>query len=299
MPLTLQSPAKINLSLEILDKRPDGYHNLDSFFLPVSLFDTLVFEEAPELSLRISPESTIPVEKIGTDNDNLILRAARILQRRHAPHAGAKITLSKHIPIGGGLGGGSSNCATTFHALNRLWDLDLSRETLEAYAAELGSDTPAFVQGGAVRMTGRGEILRPAFPDCPENRESIPPLWVVLLNCGEHCSTKEVYKHYIKELTPRPDFYYTVAHFASSGAVSQLAENLFNSLQKGVYARYPRVETSARLLKEAGAEGVLLSGSGATVFGLVRDQAHGQTVCGRLPTEMWKAVARAIYCPMV
>ena len=291
-PLILHAPAKVNLTLQVGPVRPDGFHELDSLLIPVTLFDTLRFTPANTLELLHAPDSEIPPEALGAPEHNLILRAARLLQKETSTSFGATIHLTKRIPTGAGLGGGSSDCAATLHALNRLWNLNLPIPRLEALSANLGSDIPAFVRGGAQRMLGRGERLESPW-NTPKNAP-IPPLWLVLANCGTHCSTKEVYAHCTPALTSPPEVYYTVRSSTARGAVSELAPALVNDLQDGVFRRYPQVAQSARELEQAGALRVLLSGSGATVFGLARNRRHAEEMARRLPAGLWNRIVHTI-----
>ncbi len=297
--IILQAPAKVNLFLDIRGKRPDGFHELDSLVMPVSLFDTLCFERTTDgaCSLTCTAEG-VDVSAMGEPESNLVLRAARLLQEVSGTVFGARIGLTKRIPLGGGLGGGSSDCAAALKGLNALWGLGLAQEVLEELGSRLGSDVPAFMRGGAVRMRGRGELVEGAFEELPaaEGGES-KPVWLVLANCGVHCPTKEIYGGFTQGLTVPPDFYYTVASLVRGGLAPELARYLHNGLENAAFALYPAVGACAEVLRRAGALGVLLCGSGATVFGLVRDKAHGESVCKGLPTEWWKVCVHS--CPMV
>ncbi|MGZ5429246.1 MAG: 4-(cytidine 5'-diphospho)-2-C-methyl-D-erythritol kinase, partial [Thermoanaerobaculia bacterium] len=181
--LTLESFAKVNRSLHVLGKRSDGYHEIDTIFQTVDLSDRIDFLEGEEGSEEVS--LTIEGADLPADSRNLILRAASALRERTGTRRGARIHLSKKIPIGGGLGGGSSNAAATLLGLSALWNLQLSDPDLEALAASLGSDVPFFLLGGRARGTGRGEILEP-LADGPEE-------WLVLVFPRFSLSTAVVY----------------------------------------------------------------------------------------------------------
>lgn len=159
------APAKINLGLDVLAQRPDGFHDIRTIFQSIALTDRLTLRSAPDLTL------TCTVAHLAGD-DNLVLRAARLLRERHAPGRGAAIHLEKAIPAAAGLGGGSSDAAATLAGLAALWDLDLPAGVLPALAAGLGSDVAFFLEGGTRLATGRGERLE-RLPD-------LPPAWVVL-----------------------------------------------------------------------------------------------------------------------
>ena len=153
--LRLLAPAKVNLTFEVLGRRADGYHEVRTILLAISLADELTFEESDRLTLTVEPEGAAPVE------ENLVLAAARLLQRGAGVSLGAAIHLTKRIPTAGGLGGGSSDAATTLLGLRRLWGLDLDVDALRELAAQLGSDVPFFVSGGTALGEGRGELLSP------------------------------------------------------------------------------------------------------------------------------------------
>lgn len=151
--LRLLAPAKVNLTFEVLGRRDDGYHEVRTILQAIDLADELTFEASGHLSLTVEPEGAAPVE------ENLVLAAARLLQREAGVSAGAAIHLTKRIPTAGGLGGGSSDAATALLGLRRLWGLDLDADALRELAAQLGSDVPFFVSGGTALGEGRGERL--------------------------------------------------------------------------------------------------------------------------------------------
>ncbi|MDE2835978.1 MAG: 4-(cytidine 5'-diphospho)-2-C-methyl-D-erythritol kinase [Chloroflexota bacterium] len=153
--LRLLAPAKVNLTFEVLGRRADGYHEVRTILQSLSLADELTFEESNHLSLTVAPEGAAPIE------ENLVLAAARLLQREAGVSVGAAFHLTKRIPTAGGLGGGSSDAATALLGLRQLWGLDLDADALRELAAQLGSDVPFFVSGGTALGEGRGERLSP------------------------------------------------------------------------------------------------------------------------------------------
>ncbi len=165
-PIELQAHAKINLTLEVLGKRPDGFHEIASIIQTIGLHDTITLEPADDLTLECD------VPELATD-DNLVMRAATMLRDEAGTAQGARIVLRKEIPVSAGLGGGSSDAAAALIGLNRLWDTGLSTEALRSIAARLGSDVPFFLRGGTAMVHGRGEMVRPLPP------ADIP--WVVVL----------------------------------------------------------------------------------------------------------------------
>lgn len=182
--LRLLAPAKVNLTFEALGRRDDGYHEVRTILQALSLADELAFEESDSLTLTVEPEGAAPVE------ENLVLAAARLLQREAGVSTGAAIHLVKRIPMAGGLGGGSSDAATTLLGLRRLWGLDLDADALRGLAARLGSDVPFFVSGGTALGEGRGERLTPlptpqgaavvAVPDASRPRDKTAQMYGLL-----------------------------------------------------------------------------------------------------------------------
>ena len=179
--LRLLAPAKVNLTFEVLGRRADGYHEVRTILQSLSLADELTFEASDDLTLTVEPEGAAPVE------ENLVLAAVRLLQREASISTGAAIHLTKHIPMAGGLGGGSSDAATTLLGLRRLWGLDLDADALRELAAQLGSDVPFFISGGTALGEGRGERLTPlpgaqgeavvAVPDASRPRDKTAQMY--------------------------------------------------------------------------------------------------------------------------
>jgi len=179
--LRLLAPAKVNLTFEVLGRRADGYHEVRTILQSLSLADELTFEASDDLSLTVDPEGAAPVE------ENLVLRAAHLLQRETGVSTGAVIHLTKHIPMAGGLGGGSSDAAAALLGLRRLWGLNLDADALRELAAQLGSDVPFFISGGTALGEGRGERLSPlptpqgaavvAVPDASRPRDKTAQMY--------------------------------------------------------------------------------------------------------------------------
>ncbi len=279
----INAPAKINLTLEILGRRPDGYHDIRSLLMPLDLCDRLEIREAPRDVLEVVADG-VEIASIGPAAENLAMRAAGLVRRRAGVPQPLAVSIVKRIPVGGGLGGGSADAAAMLVALNQLWGLGWPRETLIGLAQELGSDVPGLVHGGAVRLEGRGERVAAAWPDAAGR---IPRLPVLLVNPGIAVSTAEVYRSCSGVLTSERDSY-TIVHSALlGGGPRAAAQGLFNGLEAGVFQKHPAVARVAQLLKAAGAPGVLLSGSGATVFALVEDVGQGERIRRDLPGDLW------------
>ncbi|MBP5511717.1 MAG: 4-(cytidine 5'-diphospho)-2-C-methyl-D-erythritol kinase [Kiritimatiellae bacterium] len=292
--ITVEARAKVNLTLEILGTRQDGYHELRSIVMPVSLADTVELTKTNgAVALTVGIEPGINATELGPAERNLAVRAALLLKARYGVRDGVRIRIQKRIPVGGGLGGGSADAAAVIRGLNRLWGLSRPEEELVVLAAELGSDIPALVLGGAVLMEGRGERVQRLAMAHPA-----PGFPIILANPGVHCSTPEVFRRWKGDLTSMRGIVHTMAFSIRTGDVRGAAGALFNGLQPAAFEGYPAVAGVAALLRECGCLGVLLSGSGATVFGLVADAASGRMVCRRLEAAgVWHVMAQT--CPMV
>lgn len=258
--MILPSHAKINLFLKILEKRPDGFHSVQTFMLPISLHDELEFEKLnkPEIILE-SSDRTLP-----TDKSNLIRRAAELLQSRHAPQCGARIRLNKRIPIGAGLGGGSSNGSTTLVGLNQLWDLNLEAKTLETLSAEFGSDTPFFVQNKPALSEGRGEILT-----------SVPftkPLPLLLINFGFGSATGWAYKNLKLEVrNDKLEIKDLLTTLETSNFSLLTSHFLKNDLEVPVFKKFPILQIAKDFLSaQPEVAGAMMCGSGSTMMAILK-----------------------------
>jgi len=256
--LTLQAPAKINLFLKILNRRPDGYHEIESLMQKVGLFDILHLSRQGEGIALSCPGSPVPENR-----ENLAYRAAHIFFSATGIASGVKIVLEKNIPVGAGLGGGSSDAAAVLLGLNRLMGADLERERLMDLGRQLGADVPFFVQdcSGAV-ATGIGADLRKVKP--------LRGVWILLVNPGFAVSTRWAYENF--PLTSYSNPYILARGRKMTGvfpdAPPALFEELGNDLEAVTIKRYPEIGDIKKELKKAGAVAALMSGSGPTVFGL-------------------------------
>ena len=266
--LTLKAPAKINLALEVAGKRPDGYHEVAMIMQSVSLHDTLI------LSLQES-DITLMCDRpeLPCDHSNLAYRAAELLRREVGVARGVKIELNKRIPLAAGLAGGSTDAAAVLKGLNRLWGLALSPVELEQLAARLGSDVPFCLWGGTSLATGRGEMLTP-LPDFTGHG-------VVLANPSLQVSTAWVYGNYRDAAGNRRRDISSLRHSIEQPDFSAVADTLFNDLETVTVPAYPQVAEIQEQLLQAGAAGVLMSGSGPTVFALTPDYASAAELAGR------------------
>ncbi len=282
----IDAPAKINLMLEVLGRRPDGYHDIRSILVPVALADRIEIREADRDRLDVESDG-VELGAIGPVSGNLATRAVELVRRETGIVQPLAIRIVKRIPIGGGLGGGSSDAAATLVGLNRLWKLDWPRERLMDLGAELGSDVPALVHGGAVCLEGRGERVVSAMAGISG---PVPGFTVLLVNPGMAISTGEIFRSCSGELTSGRNSY-TITHSSlRRGDLESAATGLFNGLEASVFPKYPAVGRLARQLHASGAVGVLMSGSGSTVFALVKDVEHGERIRRDLLGDYWSRV---------
>lgn len=292
--LTVAAPAKTNLFLEVVRRRDDGFHELDTVFAALALEDTLTLEEtaparpggAGRLELEVAGDPTVPA-----DATNLVWRAADALRRAAGrPELAARVRVEKRIPAGGGLGGGSSDAAATLVALDRLWGTAVGTARLLQLAAELGSDVPFFVQGGLQRGRGRGEQLEPLQPP-------VRPLELVLVFPPFGCPTPQVYKALRPHLPGQPgapavrgpDAFLAAL---ATGEPRAVAGALWNRLALPAEAEWPALrEVRERLAADPRVLGALLSGSGSTTFAVVATAADGQALAADLGRSGLRAVA--------
>ncbi|MBW7957866.1 MAG: 4-(cytidine 5'-diphospho)-2-C-methyl-D-erythritol kinase [Deltaproteobacteria bacterium] len=247
------APAKVNLFLKVLGKRPDGYHELFSLMQPVSLYDEIEISVSEGEGIDVatdSPEAPGGSENLAYKAAGLFLVAAGVLKR-------VSISIKKRIPVGAGLGGGSSDAASVIMALDGLFGTGFSLQELMKLGARLGSDVPFFFLKGPALAKGRGEVLE---------RANLPPLYYVLINPGFHVPTAWVYSSL--RLTKKSEnniLLYSCEVFADREG---LKKALTNDLEAVTIGRYPEISALKEMLAEAGASGALMSGSGPTVFGV-------------------------------
>jgi len=275
-----RAPAKTNLFLEVLRRRGDGYHELDTVFAELDLADDLELALAPELTVTCEGDPLVP-----SGPENLVWRAADAL-RKHAgrPDLGARIAITKRIPSGGGLGGGSSDAAVALVALNELWGLGLDEHVLAEVAGGVGSDCAFFIDGGLQRGRGRGEKLE----RLPAPRA---PLDLVLVIPRASCPTPQVYKALAPHLGPPVREPGALLEALLAGDRNGVARALWNRLEKPCFELFPVVAEAKRDLERRGLLACLLSGSGATVFGLARDRSQAEAVAASLASEGKRAFA--------
>ncbi len=271
--LVVNASAKVNLTLEVLGKRPDGYHEIATVMQAVDLSDQVVLEDARSLMLETDAAG------VPTGADNLVMRAAVLLREAAGVDRGARIRLAKRIPVAAGLGGGSSDAAATLWGLNRLWGVRWGGERLSELAMGLGMDVPFFLGRGRALATGRGERI-----------ERLPgggAYALVLVNPNIALPTREVYARV------------TAAAFSDGSRVPAMlkalerrnaavvAASLYNGLETVVEPAWPVVGRIKAALASAGALGAVMSGSGPTVFGVARSLDHARQIRTRVARASW------------
>lgn len=270
--MRLRTPAKVSVTLQVLARRKDGYHSVRLVLFPVSLYDTLRLQSAPGIPLSLEVDSA---EDLGPVEKNLVWRAARNFERAAGVALQAKFHLTKRIPSGSGLGGGSGNAAGTLVALNALHGHPLSPQALLAEAATLGSDVPFFIAARPALCEGRGEVLTPL--------ERLPRLVLLVVKPGLSIETAGAYRALAEARAGRPAP--APAPLADLTTVDAVAAALHNDFEPVLCARHPELaEIRARLLAE-GALGAVLTGSGAAVFGVFRERPQRDRAAERLDRE--------------
>lgn len=267
--LTLPAPAKLNLFLHVTGRRADGYHTLQTVFQLLDFGDTLSFSQAPELTL----EPTLP----GVANaDNLVMRAAQLLREHTGCALGAAITLDKRLPLGGGIGGGSSDAATTLLGLNQLWRLDLTLAELAELGLQLGADVPVFVHGRSAWAEGVGERLQPV---------ALPPRNYLILVPPCQISTAGIFSQPALTRNTSP---ITIAAFLREGVTSAGR----NDCEPVVRSLYPEVAFALDWLSRFAP--ARMTGTGACVFASFDERAAAEAVLGQLPSGYRGFVAAGV-----
>ncbi|MEM7413632.1 MAG: 4-(cytidine 5'-diphospho)-2-C-methyl-D-erythritol kinase [Myxococcota bacterium] len=281
----LDAPAKINLGLRIVATRDDGYHELESLFVPLDLADGIALQVEPAARVEVSLRVVGEADGTPVGGDNLAARAARSFLERAQIDAHVEIGLTKHIPVAAGLGGGSSDAATVLRGLRRAYPDALEPAVLESLALSLGADVPYFLRPEPAWVSGIGEVREPVG--------DLPPLGLLLANPGEALATAEVYRAYDAlekpgACPPRPaDLAQTVG---DAGALQAL---LHNDLEAPAVRLCPPIGRLRSELEALEPRAVGMSGSGATLFAIFRDRSAAAAAAERLegPEQGWQRVA--------
>jgi 4-diphosphocytidyl-2-C-methyl-D-erythritol kinase len=271
--IVLRAPAKINVVLRVVGRRDDGYHDLESLVLPVSLADTVTVREDERFSVGMFHPDGSPM-LLPDPESNLAFRAIEAwVGARGRDDSAAAIVVEKHIPMAAGLGGGSADAAAVLRALNDLWDGGLGAEELSRLGAELGSDVPAMLHGGPLVMRGRGEALEPL---------GAATTWWVLLPQPFHVRAPDAYAWWDEEGDTSDVDLDDAVKAVRLGDLDMLAGLLRNDLQRPVARRHAQVQVAVERLLDAGALGAVMSGSGPTVAGLASDERDAHRIAERI-----------------
>lgn len=273
--IRIKSPAKINLGLRILNKREDGYHNIQTLFYPIILlYDELIFTKSSNTCFLSDLNDPIDF------NDNLIIKAKNELDKFSNQKIECEIKLSKKIPIGAGLGGGSSNAAATLIALNKLFDLNLSYEILSDIALKLGSDVPFFLLAQPAIGKSRGEIL--------EKINIKIPFPICIINPGIHISTKELFSQ-IDPINIEND--YSHLDFKLPKKIKELQDLIINDFEEIVFNKYAEIKSVHDSLLKSGALFSKMTGTGSTVYGVFENIEKAEKAIAKFPRHYFTFIS--------
>lgn len=276
------APAKVNLFLAVKGRRPDGSHELETIFQAIDLADVIELELLPSEIRLTSDRPGLPAGE-----GNLCWRAAALLREKAGTQKGATIRLRKEIPVGAGLGGGSSDAAAALVGLNRLWELDLATEDLQDCAAQLGADVPFFLQGGTALGKGRGEVLSPL---------PTPDLRLVVAWPKTTLSTALVYQAWDEQPGQGAVSLEEMLEAVQKNDPAQIAASLRNDLEAAAMRLCPACAAVKEDLLRAGGLGALVSGSGSAVFGIARDERHADEMAASISAreDLWIRKAKSL-----
>lgn len=260
-----KAPAKINLSLDVLGKRDDGYHNVEMVMTTIDLADRVELYAIERNRIEISLESRY----VPNDERNLAFKAAIAFRERYGLPTGVHINIEKNIPVSAGLGGGSTDAAAVLRGLNRLWSMDIPLEDLADLGAGIGSDVPFCVYGNTAIATGRGEKI--------EQLPSPPPCWVVLAKPDIGVSTRTIFQRIKLEELTHPNTT-EIIHALTNGDFERLCANIGNVLEGVTLGLHPEVEHIKDTMRHVGAQGALMSGSGPTVYSLAENLTKAKRI---------------------
>ena len=259
--ITLKSRAKINLSIDVLGKRQDGYHLVEMIMQTIDLYDLIEINEKDNDQITIKSTS----DEIPLDCNNLVYKAANLIKKTFNINKGVEIHIKKNIPVAAGMAGGSSNAAAVLVGLNKLWNLNLSNQQLEKIGLKLGADVPFCINGGAVLASGIGEELTPI-------KGLTKDVCILVCKPDLFVSTKEVYECIdSKDIDKRPNNKFLIECLKNEDT-RQLAENMFNVLEGVTVEMHPVIQQIKDIMITNKALGAMMSGSGPTVFGLYENK---------------------------
>ncbi|MDD9150688.1 4-(cytidine 5'-diphospho)-2-C-methyl-D-erythritol kinase [Sporolactobacillus sp. CQH2019] len=273
-----KAPAKINLSLDVLGRREDGYHEVRMVMATIDLADRVECESLAEDEIIIRASAPYVPE----DDRNFAYQAAKLIKEKYSIRAGVRVSIDKRIPVAAGLAGGSSDAAATIRALNRLWKIGMTYKSMLDIAGKVGSDVAFCIKGGTALATGRGEKISPLPP--------LPPCWIILVKPDVSVSTAQIYREWDDQPAPalHPDVDAMIAAIARRDflAICRLLGNTLEAVTMNKVAEIARIKAH---MNRIGAEGILMSGSGPTVFGLTQRESKMQRLLNGMKG----------YCPQV
>ncbi len=289
--LRIETPAKINLHFELIRRREDGFHDVETLVTPVALYDTLVFESGPAGEVRLACRWEYPdrvvrragLPEIPDDERNLVVRAAALLRAEYEVPYGASITLIKRIPAGAGMGGGSSDAAAALVGLASLWRLPVEPDRLRRLGASLGSDVPLFLVRGASFCRGRGELVTPVG--------ELPPMWFVIARPGFSLATADVYRN--TDVPGSPVVGKRWSATLRRGSVDAIGRLFINRLEEGACRVEPRMDEFLRRLRRLPGPPWRMTGSGSCCYAVCDNRRRAWATARRaaaLPGVCWTTV---------
>lgn len=282
--LKLKAYAKINLSLDVVRRRPDGYHDVKMIMQTIDLYDVITIEKAEsgittivEMGKNFEDGSGAVAEILPADESNLIYKAAKLLKETCNLSEGVRIHLQKNIPIAAGMAGGSTDAAAVFRGMNKLFSLGLGVEKLKELAVRIGADVPYCIEGGTQLSEGIGEILTPV--------SGIPDFYLLVAKPGISVSTKYVYENlHLETLEKHPDVD-GMTEAVRNGDLDGIVSRMENVLESVTVKKYPVIGEIREFMKRHGAENALMSGSGPTVFGVYKERQQAEEAAKLLGKE--------------
>ena len=265
-----RAPAKINLTLDVLYRRDDDYHELEMIMSSVDLADYLTFTPLEEDKIEVfTNKAFLPV-----DQRNHVYQIIKLVKERYNIREGMLVEIEKKIPVAAGLGGGSTDAAAALRALNRIWKLNMSVQEMIALGMQVGTDVPYSIVGGTAFVSGRGEIVTPIKP--------MPSCWVVLAKPRISVSTKTVFRALEVERLDYIPKSRMVADAIDAGDYKGMVDNLSNALEAVTFERHPRLRQLSERMERYGMDGVTMSGSGPTIIGFSQNYSRAKRVYNSL-----------------
>ena len=269
--ITRRAYAKINIGLKVISKRDDGYHNIETLFQQIDFFDQIVLKRTPGLEIIIRCDD----QRVPINRDNLCYKAVELFQKRTGINQGVDIEIHKRIPIGAGLGGGSSNAAATLEGLTKLWPCNIALDELQEMGSKLGADVPFFLRGGTALASGIGDKITPV---------ALPfSFHCLLIYPNIEISTTWVYKNFTFVLTKTKKCIKLSHFFSQQINLGDLKGEITNDLEEVVFKQYPVLSQIKQLLYSKGAFFASMSGSGSTIYGLFKNFFEAVVVMKSIP----------------